>query len=58
MQYFYYSDYYKNKKSRKKILKFEIPKTLNKGKYNVEIYAIDSFGNTSKPKFGEIYINI
>ena len=53
-QFFYYSDYYKNKKFRKEILKFEIPKTLNKGKYNVEIYAFDSFDNISKPKIGLI----
>ena len=53
-QYFYYSDYYKNKKLRKEIIKLEIPKTLNKGKYNIEIYAIDSFDNISKPKLGVI----
>ena len=53
-QYFYYSDYYKNKKFRKKIIKFELPITLKKGKYNVEIYAIDSFDNISKPKIGII----
>ena len=54
--YYYYSDYYKGKKSRQKILKFELPKDLNRGKYNVYIYAIDTFGNTSEPKKGIIYI--
>ena len=57
-EYLYYSDYYKNKKLRKKTLKFEIPSILANGKYNVEIYAIDSFNNTSKPKMGIIDLNI
>ena len=47
----YYSDYYKNKDLRNKIVKFKLPH-IKKGKYNVEIYAIDSFGNISKPKIG------
>lgn len=48
--YYYYSDYYKSKKNRQKILKFEIPNDIKRGKYNIEIYAIDTFGNISKPK--------
>lgn len=47
----YYSDYYKNKGLRNKIMKFRLPE-LEKGKYNVKIYAIDPFGNTSNPKIG------
>ena len=57
-EYLYYSDYYKNKKFRKEIVKFELPKNLENGKYNVEIYAIDSFNNISKPKLGIIDIDI
>lgn len=52
--YYYYSDYYKSKKKRQKILKFEIPNNINRGKYNIDIYAIDTFGNISKPKKGII----
>ena len=48
--YYYYSDYYKSKKNRQKILKFEIPNDIKRGKYNIEIYAIDTFGNISRPK--------
>jgi hypothetical protein len=44
---YYYSDYYKNRKLRKEIVKFEIPNNIEKGKYVVEIYAIDSFNNVS-----------
>ena len=51
----YYSDYYKNKDLRKKIMKFRLPE-IEKGKYNVEIYAIDFFGNTSNPKIGFLKI--
>ena len=47
----YYSDYYKNKDLRNKIMKFRLP-DIKKGKYNVEIYAIDFFGNISNPKIG------
>ena len=53
-EYLYYSDYYKNKKLRKEIVKFELPNNLDIGKYNVEIFAIDSFDNISEPKNGEI----
>ena len=53
-EYLYYSDYYKNKKLRKEILKFELPNNLKNGKYNVQIYAIDSFDNISEPKKGVI----
>ena len=52
---YYYSDYYKNKKERKKIMKFKLP-NINPGMYNVEIYAIDSFDNISQPITGKIYI--
>ena len=54
--YYYYSDYYKSKKSRKKTLKFELPNDMNRGKYNIDIYAIDTFDNISKPKQGIINI--
>jgi hypothetical protein len=47
----YYSDYYKNKDLRNKIMKFRLP-DIKKGKYNVEIYAIDFFGNISNTKIG------
>ena len=53
-QYYYYSDYYKNKKFRKKIMRFKLPNGLNNSQYNIEIYAIDSFNNTSEPKTGLI----
>ena len=53
-EYLYYSDYYKNKKLRKEIVKFELPNNLKNGKYNVQIYAIDTFDNISEPKNGEI----
>ena len=56
MEYLYYSDYYKNKKLRKKIIKFELPNDLSSNKYDVEIYAIDSFDNISDPKKGIIEI--
>ena len=54
MQYYYYSDYYKNKKFRKKIMRFKLPNGVNNSQYNIEIYAIDSFNNTSEPKTGLI----
>ena len=54
--FYYYSDYYKNEKDRKKILKFELPQDINEGKYEVHIYAIDSFENISEPKKGIINI--
>ena len=54
--YYYYSDYYKSKNNRNKILKFELPNDLNRGKYNIDIYAIDTFDNISKPKKGIINI--
>ena len=54
--YLYYSDYYKNKKLRKEIIKFELRNVLVSSQYNVEIYAIDSFDNISEPKFGVINI--
>ena len=56
MEYLYYSDYYKNKKLRKKIIKFELPNDLSSNKYDVEIYAIDSFDNIRDPKKGIIEI--
>ena len=55
-EYLFYSDYYKNEKSRKKIIKYELPKDLGSNQYNVEIYAIDSFDNISEPKIGVIDI--
>ena len=48
--YYFYSDYYKSKKNRQKILSFTIPNDINRGKYKIDIYAIDTFGNISKPK--------
>ena len=53
---YYYSDYYKNEKFRNKTMHFMLPNTLDKGKYDVEIYATDSFNNTSTPKIGTIEI--
>ena len=50
---YYYSDYYKNKKERKKIMKFKLP-NINPGMYNIELYAIDSFDNISQPLKSEI----
>ena len=55
-EYFYYSDYFKNKKFRKNIIKFKLPNNINKGKYDVEIFAIDTFDNISEPKKGVIDI--
>ena len=52
---YYYSDYYKNEKYRKKIMKFKLP-ILNPNIYNIEIYAIDSFDNISQPIKGKITI--
>ena len=54
--YKYYSDYFKNEKLRKDIIKYKLPKDLTKGKYSVEIYAIDSFDNISKPLIGVVNI--
>ena len=54
--YKYYSDYYKNKKLRKDIIMYKLPKDLSKGKYSVEIYAIDSFDNISEPLIGVVNI--
>ena len=54
--FYYYSDYYKNKKLRKKIIKIKLPDNINKGKYDIEIYAIDSFDNISNPKINIIDI--
>ena len=56
-QYYYYSDYYKNKKFRDNIMKYELPNDLNNKQYNIEIYAIDSFNNISEPKTGVISLN-
>ena len=56
-QYYYYSDYYKNKKFRKNIMKYELPNDLNNKQYNIEIYAIDSFNNISEHKTGVISLN-
>ena len=53
---YYYSDYYKNEKKRQKIMKFKLPKDEYSGTYNLEIYAIDSFDNTSEPIKKEITI--
>ena len=52
----YYSDYYKNKKLRKDIMRYELPNEIINGKYNVEIYAFDSFNNASEPLIGDIDI--
>ena len=52
----YYSDYYKNKKLRKDIMRYELPNEIINGKYNVEIFAIDSFNNASEPLIGDIDI--
>ena len=51
---YYYSDYYKNEKKRAKIMKFKLPKDEYSGTYNLEIYAMDSFDNTSEPIKKEI----
>ena len=56
-QYYYYSDYYKNKKFRDNIMKYELTKDLNSNQYNIEIYAFDSFNNISEPKTGVISLN-
>ena len=53
---YYYSDYYKNEKFRNKTMHYMLPNTLDKGKYDVEIYATDSFNNTSTPKIVTIEI--
>ena len=50
----YYSDYYKNEKKRKKILKYKLPENINPGNYDVMIYAYDSFYNISQPIKGRI----
>ena len=52
---YYYSDYYKTEKERKKIMRFKLP-NINHDIYNIEIYAIDSFDNISQPIKGKIYI--
>ena len=52
--YKYYSDYYKNIKLRKDIIKYILPKNLRRGEYSVEIYATDSFDNISEPLIGVI----
>ena len=55
-EFYYYSDYYKNKKLRKELLQYQLPNDLDTGKYEVKIYALDSFGIESIPKYG--YIDI
>ena len=55
---YYYSDYYRNIKFRKKILKFVLPRYIGSGTYDIEIYAIDSFDNISEPIKGEITIEM
>ena len=44
--YLYFSDFYLMPSDRKKIISFGLSDSLN-GKYNVKIYAIESFGKTS-----------
>ena len=56
IELYYYSDYYKNKIYRNETLKYELPNDIKSGKYDVEIYAYDSFDNVSKPKIGVIDI--
>ena len=53
---YYYSDYYKNEKVRKKIVKFKLPELFDSGRYYIEIYAIDSFDNISEPIKGNFTI--
>ena len=53
---YYSSDYYKNKNKRKKTIKFKLPKNKFSGIYRLEIYAIDSFENTSEPIKKEVII--
>jgi hypothetical protein len=53
---YYYSDYYKNEKFRKKIMKFKLPNDVLPGTYYIEIYALDSFDNISEPIKGKITI--
>ena len=53
---YYYSDYYKNEKFRKKIMKFKLPNDVRPGTYYIEIYALDSFDNISEPIKGKITI--
>lgn len=53
---YYYSDYYKNEKFRKKIMKYKLPNDVRPGTYYIEIYALDSFDNISEPIKGKITI--
>ena len=52
----YYSDYYILPKLRKKEVELYIPININSGDYNIEIYAVDSFGQESKPLLYSIKI--
>ena len=46
---FYASDYYLMPIDRKDIMRFKLDKKgLDKGKYNIKIYAIESFGKESE----------
>jgi len=53
---YYYSDCCKNEKKREKIIKLKLPKNKYSGIYYLEIYAVDSFDNTSKPIIKRVII--
>ena len=54
----YYSDYYMIPKFRKKEVELYIPTNrINNETYNIEIYAVDSFGQESKPLLSSIKIS-
>ena len=45
------------KEDRGSTLTLKIPNSIGKGEYDVEIYAIESFGKESSPAKGKIIID-
>lgn len=48
-EYLYFSDFYLLPSERKDIVSLKIPNDVKKGQYTISIYALDSFGKTSRP---------
>ena len=56
-KYYYFSDFFLMKEDRGSTLTLKIPNSIGKGEYDVEIYAIESFGKESSPAKGKIIID-
>lgn len=55
-EYLYFSDFFLLKEDRGKSLTIKLPDKINEGEYEVEIYAIESFGKESQPIKGTIFV--